>query len=99
MNKVKELLELKAEAVEFFNGLIELTGTYFLSDYVEDVKEYLGESSGEAIVKQRDDLKKRLDIVGLSLHNISQEVAEKSLEEDGIDSRRGDFKGNTFKMD
>ena len=58
---------------EFFLNLIDLTGTYFLSDYVEDVKDYLSSKQSKKIIKERNKLYK---IFGKNtVHGISCEVS------------------------
>ncbi len=77
---------IQEDCIEFFNMLIELTATYFLSDYVEDVREYneLGVERCNSIISQRDILKKQCEDFGLDFHQISIQVAEKFLIKEGI---------------
>lgn len=80
MSNTKELLKVRKEAVEFFEDLIKLTGTYFLSDYVEDVRDYVGEKATKMIIEQRNELKIKCDTIGLSFHSISCDVANPLVE-------------------
>ncbi len=76
----QEKVQKKAE--KFFNKLIVKTGTYFLSDYVEDVYEYVGEEKAEKYIAKRDKLQAMCEKVDLDFHKISCDVAQKHFKFD-----------------
>lgn len=78
-------VELIRQRVEiFFTDLTHITGTYFLSDYVEEIYGYVGQDTTDAIVSKRDELQKICNQNGLDMHAISQRVAAEFLDkEDG----------------
>ncbi len=76
--------EVGNDTKEFFELLIKLTGTYFLSDYVENISDHLTEEETKALVKKRDDLKSECEKVGLDIHDISISVGQKFLRKKGV---------------
>lgn len=74
--KLRDVLKTHRETTYFFNGLIKITGTYFLSDCVHEVYGYLNEKTVKDLEKQRDELKRMCELYGLDIHAISQKVAE-----------------------
>lgn len=75
-------LDTYRATVKYFQSLISITNTYFLSDYVEsELGDYL-ESVDEFnhFIKQLDKLKVDCKKYGLDIHEISQEVATPFIE-------------------
>jgi len=79
MKKEKLTKECKA----FFQGLIDKTGTYFLSDYVETFGEFptgsVTKKQHGKIVKERDRLRAECQKAGLDFHDISCDVASEFM--------------------
>jgi hypothetical protein len=71
--------KIENECKQFFEFLIERTGTYFLSDYVEDIIDYVGEKETKLIVKKRNQLIKKCEPCNIDFHNISCDVASKFI--------------------
>jgi len=75
---------VRSNTVDFFKGLIKRTGTYYLSDYVENYSEFdqdvISESDHAKIVANRDLLRGQCNEVGLDIHIISLEVANDLLD-------------------
>ena len=75
--------EVKLATINFFELLIEKTGTYYLSDYVDNFSEFdedvISKEAHVKIVEKRDLLKTNCQEVGLDIHVISCEVAEKLI--------------------
>ena len=67
--------DLKIRVEDFFKSLIERTGTYFLSDYVEDISDFLTPIETLKVVEKRNALKAECEAAGLNLHEISCDVA------------------------
>lgn len=67
------------ESRNFFWNLIDLTGTYFLSDYVEDIKDYVGEDEARVLCQTRDALKSLCAKYHLDFHGISCDVSREFL--------------------
>ena len=67
-------LEKKVRA--FFEKLTVMTGSYFLSDCVEEVEEYprVSKSVYKSIIKERDSLREACEEAGLDFHAISCDV-------------------------
>ena len=76
---MKTKSQVKLETINFFESLIEKTGTYYLSDYVEVYGEFddevISKKEHIKIVEKRDLLKKQCQEQGLDIHVISCEVA------------------------
>jgi len=68
----------------FFNRLIRMTNTYFLSDYVEDIVDYII-SDGQDYIAERDMLRSLCGTEGLDFHQISCEVASKFMADNGLE--------------
>lgn len=78
-------VELIRERVEiFFEDLISMTGTYFLSDCVEETYGHVGRDTTDALVSLRDELQDICKHHELDIHTISQDVAEKFLKAEGL---------------
>jgi len=75
--------QTEKEAIEFFEKLIELSGTYFLSDYMDDFGEWpegsISREEHKVLVKRRDILSQECMEWSIDFHRISCEVAEKFL--------------------
>lgn len=67
------------ECREFFWELIELTGTYFLSDCVEDASDYLSDTQMDRFIKSRNLLMLKCENRRIDFHQISQNVASEFL--------------------
>ena len=76
----QEKVQKKAE--KFFNKLIAKTGAYFLSDYVEDIEDYVGEKKAKKYVAKRDEINLMCREVGLDFHKISCDVAQEHFKFD-----------------
>ena len=77
-----EQIKVKEKAVKFFNKLIKKTDTYFLSDYVEDIEEYVGEEKAKKYIAKRDKLALECKRVDLDFHTISCDVAQEHFKFD-----------------
>jgi len=65
-------------STQLFEEAIELTGTYFLSDYIDmEIHEHLDKEKADEIVARRNRLRAKCNAVGLDFHGISQDVAQK----------------------
>jgi len=73
--------QLTEECAEFFQSLIDKTGTYFLSDYVEDIHEHIGEKKAKKVIKRRDELREQCQLSNVDFHLISCDVAQRFLSE------------------
>lgn len=73
--------QLTKECTAFFQGLIDTTGTYFLSDYVEDIHEHIGEEKAAKLVEKRNELREKCEENNMDFHLISCIVAQKFLDE------------------
>jgi len=80
--------ETTVKAYEFFNGVIDITGTYFLSDYLEnELSNYFDESDHMELFELLDRytyLKADCIDNDVDIHGISCEVAELFLKSQGI---------------
>jgi hypothetical protein len=76
--------DLKTRCKEFFESLTEKTGTYFLSDYVENIEDYLDKQETSVIVANRDSLRNECESEGLDFHNISCHVASDFLHKNNL---------------
>ena len=74
--KTKKQVREKTE--EFFRDLIKRTGSYFLSDYVEEIAEYqfITKEGAADFCRTRDGLKFECEQVGLDIHSISCDIAD-----------------------
>ncbi len=70
----KQAVKAKTEA--FFRELIEESGTYYLSDCVEEFTESMSEKGGAEYIRRRDGLKFECEQVGLDIHEISCRIAD-----------------------
>lgn len=68
----------------FFNRLIRMTNTYFLSDYVEEIVNYIT-SDGQDYIAERDMLRSLCVTEGLDFHQISCDVASKFVSDNGLE--------------
>jgi hypothetical protein len=75
-------LEYRCKA--FFNRLIRITNTYFLSDYVEDIVDFIT-SDGQDYISMRDMLRSMCEIEGLDFHQISCDVASKFMSDNRLE--------------
>ena len=75
-------LEYRCKA--FFNRLIRMTNTYFLSDYVEDIVDFIT-SDGQDYIAERDMLRSMCKLEGLDFHAISCDVASKFMSDNGLE--------------
>ena len=75
-------LEYRCKA--FFNRLIRMTNTYFLSDYVEDIVDFIT-SDGQDYIAERDMLRSMCKLEGLDFHQISCDVASKFMYDNGLE--------------
>jgi hypothetical protein len=75
--------KLTKECKAFFQGLIDKTGTSFLSDYVETFGEFptgsVTKKEHGKIVKERDRLRAECQKAGLDFHDISCDVASEFM--------------------
>ena len=67
------------ECRDLFWELIELTGTYFLSDCVEDASDYLSDTQMDRFIKSRNLLMLKCENRRIDFHQISQSVASEFL--------------------
>lgn len=78
-------VEIEKETRKFFKDVIDLAGTYFLSDYIQDYGEFdssvVSKEKHNEIVSTRNRLKIQCEKVGLNIHIISCEVAQAWIEE------------------
>lgn len=81
--------QTEKEAIAFFEELIELSGTYFLSDYMDDLGEWpedvITVEDHRDLVKRRDILSQKCREEGIGFHRISCEVAERFLNSQGVE--------------
>lgn len=82
IDKQKHIPTLEERVIAFFENLIRLTGTYFLSDYVEDIEEYpnISKSLFKSLIKERDSLRAECKKEGLGFHEISCDVGRSFAE-------------------
>jgi ADP-dependent phosphofructokinase/glucokinase len=78
MKKSKK--QIKKDCKEFFENLIKRTDTYFLSDYVEDIVDYVGKKEANFLIKERNQLKKLCEENKIDFHKISCEVASQFMQ-------------------
>ena len=76
----QEKVQKKVE--KFFNKLIAKTDSYFLSDYVEDIEDHVGEEKAKKYVAKCDELRLMCQEVGLDIHKISCDVAQEHFKFD-----------------
>ena len=83
--KTKQQVKAKTEA--FFRELIEESGTYYLSDCVEEFTETMTEKDAAQFIRRRNGLKFECEQVGLNIHQISCDIATdymKPIEDDEL---------------
>lgn len=85
--------QIVTEAKIFFQNLIKTTGTYFLSDYVEDVRDYVGETEANDLCLKRDALRSLCNEHGIDFHNISCQVASEFMKSEDNNERICDVTG------
>jgi len=71
--------QIVTDSRNFFWDLIDRTGTYFLSDYVEEIKDYVGEDEAKIICKKRDELFSVCKQHAVDFHRISCDVSNEFL--------------------
>lgn len=76
--------DLETRCKEFFESLTEKTGTYFLSDYVENIEDYLDKEETSVIVATRDSLRNECVDNQIDFHSISCNVASDFLHKNNL---------------
>jgi peroxiredoxin family protein len=80
---MKTRQDIKKETRQFFKSLIDVSGDYFLSDYVDCYSEFnpniISKSFHKEIVKRRNELKKQCQEFNIDMHLISCKVADDFL--------------------
>jgi hypothetical protein len=71
--------QLVTDCRNFFWDLIDRTGTYFLSDYVEEIIDYVGEEECREICAKRDELFSVCKQHAVDFHGISCDVSNEFL--------------------
>jgi len=85
-------LELYKEVEDYFQMLIEETGTYFLSDYVKsELEDYVTPKRYGTYLSILNDLTDKCKEKGLDIHDISQRVASIWLLGEGNEDKNPDI--------
>lgn len=77
-------ISLEHRCKAFFNKLIRMTNNYFLSDYVEDIVDFIT-SDGQDYISERNMLRSMCKLEGLDFHEISCDVASKFMSDNGLE--------------
>lgn len=71
--------QLVTDCRNFFWSLVDKSDTYFLSDCVEEIKDYVGEEAAKELCNKRDELLARCKENAINFHSISCDVCNEFL--------------------